>query len=347
MMGSVSIDTSVEALWRAWDRFAKGKRRTPAFDHFFYRLESNVRLLSDELQSGTYRHGSYQTFTVREPKRRAIAVASIRDRVVHRLLYDALVERFNRLFIFDVWSCRKGKGLHAAIDRTQQFLTSFHRAVVWRADIRRFFESVDHAVLRSCLRRRVRDERTWFMLDQVIDSYPTAMSGCLSGESSQRGIPIGNVTSQVFANIVLNELDRFVVHTVRPLRYLRYGDDFLLFAARPAEAAHYRDIVSRFLRDNLRLRVHGRNNVIVPACRGLHFCGYDLFPTGRRLRPATAARMEANLRFGNIGSYFGLALSERREKPLRVFHWRVLRVMEMTPLTVSFRRLPPTGSRGP
>ncbi len=159
MMGSVSIDASIEGLWRAWERFARGKRRTPAFDHFAYHLERNLRLLECELQARTYRHGAYQTFIVRDPKPRVIAVAPIRDRVVHRLAYDALVTCFDRLFLFDVWSCREGKGLHAAIDRAQQFLASFPRCNVWRADIARFFESVDHAVLRSCLRRRITDEQ--------------------------------------------------------------------------------------------------------------------------------------------------------------------------------------------
>src|SRR5436305_9586630 len=107
MIGSVSIDASIEGLWRAWQAFAAGKRRTPAFDHFAYHLESNLRLLARELQNRTYRHGAYCTFTVRDPKRRQIAVAPIRDRVVHRLVYDALVARFDRLFLFDVWSCRK------------------------------------------------------------------------------------------------------------------------------------------------------------------------------------------------------------------------------------------------
>ncbi len=323
MMGSVSIDVSIEGLWRAWQRFARGKRRTPAFDHFAFHLERHLRALACELATRTYRHGTYRTFTVRDPKRRVIAVAPIRDRVVHRLVYDVLVERFDRVFLFDVWSCREGKGLHAAIDRVEGFLSSFPHCTVWRADISRFFESVDHDVLRSCLRRRVTDEQTWFVLDRIIYSHPPA-TGL---ESRRRGIPIGNVTSQIFANIVLHELDRFVIHVVRPLRYLRYGDDFLLFVSGKAEAQHARRAVTAFLHDELRLHVHPRNDVIVAARRGLHFCGYDLFPTGRRLRPATAARWQARLRPGNIGSYHGLVRSERRVRGLRHFHWLVLRTL--------------------
>jgi RNA-directed DNA polymerase len=320
MMGSVSIDASIEGLWRAWQRFARGKRRTPAFDHFAYHLERNLRVLEFELKARTYRHGTYQTFLMRDPKQRVIAVAPIRDRVVHRLVYDALVDRFDRVFLFDVWSCREGKGLHAAIDRAEGFLASFPRCIVWRADVARFFESVDHGVLRSCLRRRVTGEQAWFVLDQIIDSSPPA-----TGSGSRRcGIPIGNVTSQVFANIILHELDRFVVHVVRPLRYLRYGDDFLLFVSGKAEVQNARQAVTAFLCHELQLRVHPRHDVIVAARRGLHFCGYDLFPTGRRLRAGTAARWQAQLRPGNIGSYHGLVRSEHCERSLKLFHWLVL-----------------------
>lgn len=325
MMGSVSIDVSVEAFWESWQRFAPGKRHTPAFERFRYHLERNLRLLSDEVQAGSYRHGPYRTFTVSDPKTRLIAVASIRDRLIHRLLYDALVPRFDPVFLYDVWSCREGKGLHRAVDRAQAFLRSFPRSIVWRADIARFFESVEHRMLRRCIRRRISDERTWLLLDQVIDSYSLLPQ---SPTQPGMGIPIGNVTSQVFANIVLHELDRFVVHGLHPLRYLRYGDDFLLFFSDRAEAERCREVVRAFLRDELLLSVHVRNDIVVEARQGLRFCGYEIYPGGRRLKRATATRWKRRLAVGNIGSYAGLVRSERQEKFLREFHWRVLRWLE-------------------
>jgi RNA-directed DNA polymerase len=325
MMGSVSIDTSVEALWNCWQRFSSGKRRTPAFERFRYDLEANLRALSEEAV-GEYRHGSYATFTVRDPKCRLIAVAPIRDRLIHRLLYENLVARFDDVFLYDVWSCRQEKGLLRAIHRAQAFLHSFPRSWVWRADIARFFESVDHALLRRCLRRRVTDERTWFLLDQVIDSYPSLVPS--SNLPPQRGIPIGNVTSQVFANILLHELDRFVVHTLRPLRYLRYGDDFLSVWPTRADAEAARSAVSTFLRADLRLRLHPRNDVIVPARAGVRFCGYDIFHGGRRLKAGSAQRWRTHLRLGNFGSYAGLVRSEGCARSLRAFHWRVLQCLE-------------------
>jgi RNA-directed DNA polymerase len=247
---------------------------------------------------------------VRDPKQRLIAVASIRDRIIHRLLYEELVKGFDHMFLFDVWSCRKEKGLHGAIDRTAQFLHSFPKSFVWRADIAKFFESIDHNVLRACLYRRIHDERMWYLLDQVIDSYSP-------------GIPIGNLTSQIFSNIILHELDRFVVHTVKPLRYLRYGDDVLVFVANQEIAHHVRGHVVMFLKDALKLQVHAHNDVIVSASQGLLFCGYELFSTGRRLKRATVPRVLKRVRYGNIGSYHGLIRSERNAKSLRLFHWRI------------------------
>jgi hypothetical protein len=234
-----------------------------------------------------------------------------------------LVERFDARFLFDVWSCRRGKGLHGAIDRAQRFLASFPRCVVWRADIARFFDNVDHVLLRSCLRRRITDPTAWFLLDQVIDSYPAPAD---LDRDRGRGIPIGNVTSQVFANIVLHELDRFVVHAIQPLRYLRYGDDFLLVAYDHRVAMGYRAHVTTFLYKALLFTVHDRNDIIIPSAKGLNFCGYDIFPTGRRLKRATEVRWRRLLCPGNIGSYHGLVSSQVLARKLRSFHWDVLRV---------------------
>ena len=311
MMGSVSMDVSVEAFFAAWQRFIPGKCRTHELECFRYHLESNLRLLSEEVGGGRYRHGPYRTFTVADPKRRLIAVASIRDRLVHRLVFDELVARFDRRFIFDAWSCRRGKGLRAAIDRVQSFLHSFPQALVWRADIRLFFDSVDHDLLRYCLLRRINDPVNWFLLDQIIDSCPM-------------GIPIGNVTSQIFSNIILNELDRFIVHAVRPLRYLRYGDDFLLFFNNRSDAERHRCAVADFLKNALRLSLHPRNDIIVPARAGLRFCGYEIFATGRRLRKGAVRRMYERMRPGNVGSYSGLVRSEHCGKTMKLFHWHVL-----------------------
>lgn len=132
MIGSVSIDLSLPALWQCWQRFVRGKKRTPEFEHFRFHLEQNLTELYRELRDGTYRHSSYNSFCVNDTKRREIAVASIRDRFVHRLIYDYLVGIYDKTFIHDVWSCREGKGLLAAIERAQDFLASSRHGFFWR-----------------------------------------------------------------------------------------------------------------------------------------------------------------------------------------------------------------------
>lgn len=151
----------------------RGKKHTSAFEYFCFHLEKNLTTLHRELSEGTYRHGSYLSFCVNDTKRREIAVASIRDRFVHRLLYEHLVTIYDKTFIYDVWSCRKGKGLLAAIERAQDFLASSRQRYFWRGDVRKFFDSVDHAILFDILGRRIKDDVTMRLLRTVIDSYTT------------------------------------------------------------------------------------------------------------------------------------------------------------------------------
>lgn len=139
---------------------------------FHFYLEKNLATLQRDLESGAYRHGPYKKFTVCDNKKREISVAGIRDRVVHRLLYDYLVPVFDKIFIYDAWSCRKGKGLLGAIERTQAFLKKSPRAYVWRADIRKFFDSVNQEVLLKCLERKICDDRAIRLVREIISSFP-------------------------------------------------------------------------------------------------------------------------------------------------------------------------------
>ena len=146
------IDVSVPDLWYAWRRFRKGKRRSAELEDFTYHLEQHLFRLAEDLDTGSYRHGGYRIFYVTDNKKRRIAVASIRDRIVHRLLYEYLVPVYDPTFISDVWSCRKGKGLLGAIERTQQLLHRHPQSIVWRADVVKFFDNVDRDVLLVCFK---------------------------------------------------------------------------------------------------------------------------------------------------------------------------------------------------
>ncbi|MEK7591114.1 MAG: hypothetical protein AAB489_02815 [Patescibacteria group bacterium] len=160
----MSIDCSLPALWHCWQRFVRGKQHTAELEHFRYHLEENLRELHQELHSQTYRHGSYRTFCVNDTKKREIAVASIKDRFVHRLLYEYLVKIYDKTFVYDVWSCREEKGLLRAIERAHDFLARNRQGYFWRGDVKKFFDSVDHQTLLEILSRRINDEKTMWQV---------------------------------------------------------------------------------------------------------------------------------------------------------------------------------------
>lgn len=151
-------------------------------EHFRYHLERHLRALHRDLLEDTYRHGPYRLFTVSDNKRRCITVASLRDRLVHRLLYEYLERIYDPVFIYDAWSCRKDKGLHCAIDRAQQFLRTHRQGFFWRSDVLKFFDNVDHRILLDILRRRVSDNATLTLLSEVIGSYDSSTLGAVARE---------------------------------------------------------------------------------------------------------------------------------------------------------------------
>lgn len=262
---------------------------------FEHNLESELADLHKTIAGGTYFHGGYRHMIVNENKRRDIAVAGVRDRVVHRLLYDYLVPIYDKGFDYDVWSCRAGKGLTAAVDRTQQLLQKYPSASIWRGDVVKFFDHVDHDVLRVLLERKIDDKQALNLLNKVIDSYNT-----------QRGIPIGNLTSQVFANIYLNQFDRFVRTQLKPLAYVRYGDDFLLFLPNRLMAELIRKQARQYLSTELGLSLHVRNDVILQAHSGVNFLGVQIFANGRRLLPRMEEKIASEISLKNFTGYSGL-----------------------------------------
>ena len=168
-MGSEElIDLGLSNIWKAWFAFRKGKRMSDEMHEFQYHLESRLFELHKDLNEGTYKHGNYRHFMVCDNKRREISVSPIRDRIVHRLLYDYLVPIWDKTFIYDAWSCRKGKGLLGAIERTHQFLKSYPNSYIWRSDVQKFFDNVDQRVLFELLKRRVRDRRALLLIREVL-----------------------------------------------------------------------------------------------------------------------------------------------------------------------------------
>lgn len=288
---------SLENIWHSWRTFRKGKQSTPELERFQYHLEAELFKLATDLQNGTYRHGTYKTFVVCDNKRREIAVAGIRDRVVHRLLYDYLNLIYDRSFIYDAWLCRKEKGLLGAIERAQRFLDANPDTYIWKADIRKFFDHVDHEVLLNLLSKKITDGKALQLLKEVICSFSKAKGV---------GVPIGNLTSQILANIYLNELDRFVKHELKAKHYLRYGDDFIVLGADLLDLGCIRRETIGFLEEKLKLQMNTGSDLILKAKNGLKFLGVWIYSGQRTLSERNCRRLRTRLTCQNAASYYGL-----------------------------------------
>lgn len=316
MIGNESIEISLGMIWQSWWAYSKGKHSSRDLQEFQYYLEANLFQLWQDLQSGQYKHGGYRQFRVTDNKARDISVARMRDRVVHRLLYDYLTPLYDKTFIYDAWSCRVGKGLIGCVQRTQQFLRSSPDAFIWRADVQKFFDSVNHEVLLSIIRRKVTDPKVLCLLEEVIRSFAS-----FKGQGT--GMPIGNLTSQIFANIYLNELDRFVKNTLKPYAYLRYGDDFILIHNDLKLLGMFQNKTESFLNEQLKLKLHTKNNLIIKAKHGLKFLGVVLYPKGRRLNRRNWSRTQRRINTRNIGSYWGL-VGQNQPADLKKLQWCTL-----------------------
>ncbi len=331
MIGNVCMDLSLANIWRSWYLFCRGKKQTQELREFKYDLEKNIFSLYQDLNSGLYKHGGYSKFIVKDNKRREISVASIRDRIVHRLIYEYLVFLYDKTFIFDVWSCRKNKGLLGAINRAQYFLSKHSsNGFVWRADIKKFFDTVSQQKLLEILDRKVLDLEAKNLLRHIITGYNSA--GIEREREREReskassifiGIPIGNLTSQIFANIYLNELDRYVKHSLRISGYLRYGDDFLVIVDNFQELEGIRLKIRNFIATELKLNINTKNDILLKAKDGVHFLGVDIFSGKRRLKKRNWRRACQRLSSKNSASYLGLVNQHCNYKRKKEFNWLI------------------------
>jgi retron-type reverse transcriptase len=292
---------SFENLLAAAEQAYRGKRFKPAPAEFQYGLEGNLFLLQDELQSGQYQPGPYHAFQIRDPKPRLISAAPYRDRVVHHAVCQVIEPIFDRTFIFDSYANRLGKGTHRALDRATTFCRQ--AKYVLKCDVEKYFPSVDHEILFSLLCRKIKCARTLALLRRIIEAsnpqepvvryFPG--DDLFTPHERRRGIPIGNLTSQFFANVMLDPLDHFVKEYLRWPRYLRFADDFLLFSD-DKRALHELLVVVRQFLAPLRLTLHPRKCVVLPVRVGVPILGWRLFPDHRRLKRPTGVRFQRGLR---------------------------------------------------
>ncbi len=274
-----------ENLLAAYMRARRGKQGRHEIANFGWRQEAKLLVLRQELLSGTYTHGAYRHFIVSDSKRREISAAPFRDRVVHHAVVAALEPLFERGFIYDTYACRVEKGTHAALARFERFARVSR--YVLSMDISKYFASIDHAILFSLLKRKIRDARMLELCRLIIASTEA---------SPGRGIPIGNLTSQLFANIYLNEFDQYAKHTLRLSHYIRYMDDIAVLSDDKKELHEVKDAAAVFMREHLGLVLHPRKVQVMPLATGVDFLGYRIYPYHRLLRKSTVMRFVARLK---------------------------------------------------
>ena len=293
--------TSFGNLDRAASRAAKGKRLQTNVAQFLFDRERQLFQLQDELLSHAYQPGGYRTFEIYEPKRRMISAAPFRDRVVHHALCGVLEGVFEPSFIFDSYACRHGKGTHAAINRFQSFARK-HRYVL-QCDVRKFFPSVDHEILKRLIARKVKDKDVLWLAGRIIDCANKQEStgfffpgdDLLTAGERRCGLPIGNQTSQFFANVYLNPFDHFVQEKLGAGCYVRYVDDFAIFSDDKRWLAEVRQKSSEFLAGH-RLKLHPNKSVISRTQDGNRFLGFRIFPNHRLVSRENVQRMKRRLR---------------------------------------------------
>lgn len=281
-------------IFQAWEEFVKGKKKKEDVQGFNRNLEDNLFELHRKLKNQTYRHGTYQDFYVSDPKRRHIHKANVSDRIVHHLLYKYLYELFDKTFIYNSYSCRLGKGTHKGVKRLAKFgriVSKNYTRQCWalKLDIKKFFASVDQKILKDLIKRKIKDKNILWLIVGVIDSFQL-------GVEPLKGIPLGNLTSQIFANIYLNELDQFIKHKLKIKHYIRYADDFVILDSNKDIYHQYTSILVKYLKDNLRLELHPKKIVIRNLKWGIDFLGYIILPHYILVRTKTKRRILKKLK---------------------------------------------------
>lgn len=304
-------DFTLKDLYRAYWECRKKKRSTLSSVEFEFRLESNMSKLYDDLKYGRYKIGRSICFVVLKPKAREIWAADFRDRIVHHLIYNAIKDRFLAHFIADTFSCIPERGTLKAGIRARRHAQSVtdnykKKAYYLKADIKNFFVSIDKDILYKLIIERVPEKWLQELIKQVVFNNPKKDAiiqsprwkfallpkhKSLWNTPDNKGLPIGNLTSQFFSNVYLNKLDQFVKHKLKCKHYLRYVDDFLIMDESPQRLNYCYNEISKFLLNELGLVLHTDKKTINTISNGMDFVGYKIKPNRFYLRKKTIKRI--------------------------------------------------------
>lgn len=287
---------SLQNLLVAWQEFKRGKTAKQDVAFFNFYIEDNLFNLHNELKSNQYTPGKYESFYVTDPKIRYINKASVKDRIVHQAIFRILYPIFDKNFIANSYSCRIGKGTHKGVLKLEEFArkaSNNHKEKIYylKCDIKKFFKNIDHEILLKLLTKKVEDEGTTWLINKIIKSYES---------EPNKSLPLGNVTSQLFANIYLNELDQFVKHKLKQRYYIRYCDDIVILNKNKGELVALVDFINNFLNRQLKLSLHEDKTIIKKLKQGVDFLGYVILPNYRVLRTRTKHRMLKNVKLKKL-----------------------------------------------
>ena len=278
---------STENILDAWREFKKGKMKRIDVQEFHFNFEDNIFELHDNLKNKIWRPDKYTSFYIRDPKLRHIHKATVRDRVFNQALFRVLYPIFDKNFIFDSYSCRDGKGVHKGVLQLESFLkqsTSNYRSrsFALKCDVRKFFDSISHEILFGFIKEKVKDNDVLEIIKLILDSFET---------KSGKGLPLGNVTSQLFANVYLNKLDQFMKHNLKIEHYLRYCDDFIILDKDKNFLIKLTPEINTFLQNELDLELHPKKVEIRKNTWGIDFLGYVILPHYKVIRTKTKSRI--------------------------------------------------------
>jgi len=293
---------SIDNLLCSWQEFLKGKRNRKDVQEFQFNLMDNILSLHNDLKNNTYKHGGYQEFRIQDPKPRIIHKARVRDRLLHRAIYRILYPFFDKTFISNSYSCRNNKGTHRAINRFREFANKVSQnntkqCWVLKCDIKKFFASINQDILLKILQEYIPDQNIINLLKKILVSFPA-------------GLPLGNLTSQLFSNVYMNQSDQFVKHKFKTKHYIRYADDFVIFSQNRGYLEKIVLKIKCFLQNKLRLQIHDDKIFVKTLSSGVDFLGWVNLPNYRILRRTTKNKMltkiKKNSNIETLNSYLGL-----------------------------------------
>ena len=284
---------SYDNLFLAYERARINKSKKDYVIDFEKNLNINIKLLRTELLLNYYQPIPLKTFILRDPKTRRISKSAFRDRVIHHALVNVIEPIFDKTFVYDSGTNRKCKGTSFAIKRFEKF----HRKITknyssggycLKADIKHYFPEVNHNILINIIKRKIIDQRVILLIKKIIKNVPV-------GGDPEKGMPLGNLTSQFFANVYLNELDYFIKHELKAKYYIRYVDDFVILHSSKEQLELWKEKISLFLSNNLKLQLHPEKSKIISLSRGIDFVGFRNFYYFKLLRKRNIKNMKSKI----------------------------------------------------